>query len=188
MTEENIEKSFSAVMEASPKYIPEVSEKEEYIDFLNKEISKHLSTLIAHECSEEDSVYISAYFKITGNIERIGDHAINICEYTNIMKEKNIVFSERATKEIEKMKEISLAAVASLKDLSSLSEEELKVASDFEQQIDDLTKVFRQNQIDRIQEKTCSDEACIIYSEMLTDFERIGDHILNIAEALEIIK
>ena len=49
---------------------------------------------------------------------------------------------------------------------------------------DDMTKEYRQNQIARMQEGVCSGEGCIIYSEMLTDFERIGDHILNIAQEL----
>jgi phosphate:Na+ symporter len=47
-----------------------------------------------------------------------------------------------------------------------------------------MTKQYRKNQIARMQDGACSGEACILYSEMLTDFERIGDHILNIAEAL----
>ena len=51
-----------------------------------------------------------------------------------------------------------------------------------EQQIDDMTEAFRANQISRMQVGTCSDEGCVIYSEMLTDFERIGDHILNIGQ------
>ena len=50
--------------------------------------------------------------------------------------------------------------------------------------MDDMTLAFRQNQIRRMHEGVCSDEACILYSEMLTDFERIGDHILNIGQEL----
>jgi len=53
-----------------------------------------------------------------------------------------------------------------------------------EQRIDDLTEQFRRNQLKRMRAGGCSEEACIIYSELLTDFERIGDHVLNIAEEL----
>ena len=56
-----------------------------------------------------------------------------------------------------------------------------KVA-DQEQKIDDLTKQYRDNMMERIQKKECSYQASILYSEMLTDFERIGDHALNIAD------
>ena len=53
-----------------------------------------------------------------------------------------------------------------------------------EQKIDDLTDQYRRHQLIRMREGICSDEACILYSELLTDFERIGDHVLNIAEEL----
>ena len=53
-----------------------------------------------------------------------------------------------------------------------------------EQKIDDMTAQFRRAQLERMREGACSDEACILYSELLTDFERIGDHALNIAQEL----
>ena len=53
-----------------------------------------------------------------------------------------------------------------------------------EQQIDDMTDSFRRSQLKRLRSSGCDQEACIIYSELLTDFERIGDHALNIAEEL----
>ena len=56
-----------------------------------------------------------------------------------------------------------------------------KVAA-LEQRMDDMTEEYRRNQLQRMKSGTCSDEACIIFSELLTDFERIGDHALNIAE------
>ena len=59
--------------------------------------------------------------------------------------------------------------------------------SSLEQKIDDLTYAFRANQINRMKQSACNSEAGIIYSEMLTDFERIGDHILNIGEELATI-
>lgn len=53
-----------------------------------------------------------------------------------------------------------------------------------EQKIDDMTAEFRRAQLIRMRDGVCSDEACILYSELLTDFERIGDHVLNIAQEL----
>ena len=54
------------------------------IDYLNKEISKYISRMLVKERNPKDSQYMSALFKVCGNLERIGDHAMNICEYTNI--------------------------------------------------------------------------------------------------------
>lgn len=52
-----------------------------------------------------------------------------------------------------------------------------------EQEMDDMTKAYRDLHLERMRQGKCSEEACILYSELLTDFERIGDHILNIAQA-----
>ena len=64
---------------------------------------------------------------------------------------------------------------------------ELEKVQEIEQKIDDITRKFRQNQIDRMRAGSCNVEASILYSEMLTDYERIGDHMLNIAEAYDVI-
>ena len=93
-------------------------------------------------------------------------------------------FSEQARGEIAQMKEVSLRAIGLLQELDGVSVERLSEISAFEQKMDDMTLAFRQNQIWRMHEGVCSDEACILYSEMLTDFERIGDHILNIGQEL----
>ena len=139
---------------------------------------------MVYETNERDSETISAFFKICGNLERISDHAINICEYTKRMEEKDITFSDRAQTEVMEMKRVCLSALDALNQLECVTDEQLLKISKFEQIIDDMTLNFRQNQIKRMHEGVCSDEACILYSEMLTDFERIGDHILNIAQEM----
>lgn len=47
-----------------------------------------------------------------------------------------------------------------------------------------MTEIYREHQMERLRTGKCSDEGCVIYSEMLTDFERIGDHLLNIGEEM----
>ena len=188
MVRKNVDESYLAVLEGKPTRLPGVQETEEYIDYLNKEISKYISQIISIETNEADSARISAYFRIAGNLERIGDHAINICEYTNMLSEKNIQFSESARSEIAKMKEITLKTLDIVSDIETLDVEQLSDIAALEQQIDDMTDDFRRNQIARMHSGSCSDEACILYSEMLTDFERVGDHILNIGQALAAIE
>ena len=134
------------------------------------------------ETNEKDSTAVSAYFKITGNIERIGDHAMNICEYTQMMAEKNIHFSEEARKELKTMETVCLEAMDLLEQEEIQTTEWLTKVSALEQRMDDMTESYRRHQMERMKQGTCSDEACIIFSELLTDFERIGDHALNIAQ------
>ena len=165
-----------------------MEENEEYIDYLNKEISKYISRILVHETNRKDSSNFSSFFRICSNLERIGDHAMNICEYTQMMDEKKITFSREAKKEIENMRSISLSAIDHLNNLDALSEEALSEISGIEQQIDQMTEEYRQNQMERMHMETCEGEAGILYSEMLTDFERIGDHVLNIGQELATIR
>ena len=184
MARENIGRSFEAVLEGKTTLLPEITEREEYIDFLNKEISKYISKIMVNEHNPEDSKYISALFKVCGNLERIGDHAINICEYTKLMEEKKIHFSPKVLEEITNMKQVSMEAMDVLEKLQVGQTFNIHEVEMIEQKIDDMTEEYRNNQLGRMQVGVCSDEACVLYSEMLTDFERIGDHILNIGQEM----
>lgn len=184
MTKENVESSFDAVIEMKSQLLDAVSEKEEYIDYLNKEICKYISKNIVKETNQKDAKYMSALFKVCGNLERIGDHAINICEYTKMMEEKGIAFSKVETAEVNAMRDTCLEALEILMTIKKGAKDEFRKIEKVENRIDDMAKEYRQNQIDRMEEGKSSDEASILYSEMLTDFERIGDHILNIGQEM----
>ena len=82
------------------------------------------------------------------------------------------------------MRDISLRAVGALLAPEAGTSEWLCQVAALEQHIDDVTEDFRRRQLGRMRAGTCNQEACILYSELLTDFERIGDHALNIAEEL----
>ena len=186
MAKENVDMSFEAVKEGKTIHLKEVEEREEYIDFLNKEISKYISKTLVNESNPRDSKYISALFKVCGNVERIGDHAMNICGYTKTIERQNISFSSEVKREIDEMKKICDQALDYLAEIGQEpgQKEDIQVIEDIEQKIDDMTEDYRQKQLERMQKGTCSEEGCIIYSEMLTDFERIGDHILNIGQEM----
>ena len=181
MAKENVSAAFDAVLRRDSSAQKQVMEREDYLDYLNKEISQFISRIIVTETNAEDSAAISAYFKITGDIERIGDHALNIFGYTQLLQEKEIHFSAEAMEEIGKMRQLCFDALDSLQDAA---ENKLKAVEQLERKNDDMTASFRQKQLERMRKGLCSEEGCVIYSEMLTDFERIGDHALNISQSL----
>ena len=184
MAQDNVSDSFQAVLDRDVEQLGHVEEREEYIDFLNKEISRYVSHLIAVETNEEGSATVSSFFTISGNIERIGDHADNLAGYTRLLSRTDISFSQAAQGEIRSMRDVSLDAVAMLLQPQAGSREWLTGVEEMEQRIDDMTAQYRRSQLVRMKEGSCDQEACIIYSELLTDFERIGDHVLNIAQEL----
>ena len=188
MAQNNIETSFDAVLSRDSSLLTKAEKMESYLDFLNKEISKYISRLITYETNEQGSSIVSSYFTITGNIERIGDHAINICGYSKLLEERHIQFSAQAQEEICQMRDICLEALNALHQREAGDLLWLTDVSALEQRIDDMTDLFRKDQLERMKAGTCSDEACILYSELLTDFERIGDHVLNIAQEMSSIR
>lgn len=179
----NIEKSLGAVLENTEELQTEINDREEYIDYLNKEISYYISHGLGHGLSEEDTLVLNALFKITGNIERMGDHATNIAGYANMMQDKGFHFSDKALGEVKEMIKVITASSNRFLD-KNVKDILIAVAKD-EQHIDDMTLEYRSHQLQRMSTGECSGETCVIYSEMLTDFERLGDHLLNIAEAAE---
>ena len=184
MAQENVAVSFQAVLARDAGQLEQVEKTEAYIDFLNKEISLYISKIISSETNEQASAIVSSCFAITGNIERIGDHADNICGYTKLLRDKNIAFSPAAVDEIGQMRDVSLKAIAALLEPGAGDLVWLADVGGMEQRIDDMALAFRHNQLERMRAGSCSEEACIIYAELLTDFERIGDHVLNIAQEL----
>ena len=188
MAQDNIETSFDAVLSRNSSLLTKAEKMESYLDFLNKEISKYISRLITYETNEQGSSIVSSYFTITGNIERIGDHAINICGYSKLLEERHIQFSAQAQEEICQMRDICLEALNALHQREAGDLLWLTDVSALEQRIDDMTDQFRRDQLDRMRSGVCNEEACILYSELLTDFERIGDHVLNIAQEMSSIR
>ena len=184
MAKDNVEASFRSVLNRDEEELEQVEKTEEYLDFLNKEISLHVSRLITYETNEKASAVVSSFFTISGNIERIGDHADNLAGYTRMLNKRNISFTGVAHDEISAMRDICLEGINDLLSLNAGNVEWLADVSALEQRIDNMTSDYRRNHLERMRDGECSDEACILYSELLTDFERIGDHILNIAQEM----
>ena len=181
MAGNNVQMSIEAVLDNNEKKQQTINEIEEYVDYLNKEISFYISHAMVFDMSEKDAVTMSALFKITGNIERMGDHAINISGYANLLERKGLKLSDKARAEVSQMVDTTKEAYNILFG-SKPGSVHIRMAQ-MEQKIDDMTDDYREHQLERLKSGVCSGDACVIYSEMLTDFERLGDHMLNIAEA-----
>ena len=184
MARVNVEESFDAFLAGSSRSLDDVDKREDYIDYLNKEISRAAAKMMAHETNVKASKNIGSYLDMTSNIERIGDHAVNICDYTKLIEEKHIEFSDEAKQQMKEMKMICEKMFHNISKVPEETQEWLQKVHDSENFIDQKTEEFYESHLERINRGECNDEACIIFSEMLTDFERIGDHTWNVAKQM----
>lgn len=179
----NVEESYDAVLSGKTDALEDIENREDYIDYLNGEIARYIVGLMSVEMTEQDSRSINSYYMMISNIERIGDHAMNVAEYTKFMKKWDVKLTAEAKEEVEKMKEISVQTLSALKfsepgDAKQILE---KVGAG-EETIDAMQKKYLKQQIKRAKKGDCKAEAGIMFSELLTDFERIGDYALNVAQ------
>ena len=183
IAKKNVELSYDAVINNSSENMKVIRENEDHLDELNASISEYISNVLSIPMSQQDSDIITGYFRIVGNIERIGDHADNFAGYSRFFISRGLTMSDAAVDEVRHMKSITVDTMEFLEgDRRDDAATMLINVSRGEQDIDDMTDEYRNRQMDRMRNGVCTAEVSVIYSEMLTDFERIGDHLLNIAE------
>ena len=179
LASENVDAAFQSVISGLDEKTEKAIRTEELVDLHNKETSQYVAKAMVRETNAEDSAAVASGFRIAGNIERISDHAMNILGYGQRLEKENIQLSDEALKELMEMRTVCAKALRYLH-----GESRLDNAAKLEQTIDDMTGRFRENHMRRMKNGECTDEGCILYSEILTDFERVGDHVLNIAQEL----
>ena len=183
LAKDNVDLCFQAIIDKDLVAAEKADAAEETIDLMNKELGRYISKILIHDKTGNDIEAIEEYFRVIGNIERIGDHAVNIGGYVYVMDKNDITFSEGAVEELRKMQEVCETAMNLLVNMDDEPTTWLSKIAALEQQMDDMTVNYRNNHIDRMKQGLCSEQGCILFSELLTDFERIGDHMLNIAQA-----
>ncbi len=183
LARDNVKLCYQAVLDSDLEKLKKAEEAEERIDALNKEISQYISKILVNNRSDENIAAIEEYFLITGNAERIGDHALNIGGYAEVIKKKSITFSDEARKELMNMQKITQDAIDYVLHKEEDTAKWLSRIAAMEQKIDDMRSTYREEHLQRMREGKCSEEACVLYSELLTDFERVGDHVLNIGQS-----
>ncbi len=176
--------SARALINRNDKGLDEVFENEDVINFLNHNITSYLVKLNALEITDKDSAYIANVFHVINDIERIGDHAINLAEAAKRNLVDGLTISDVASDELKDL----FNNVITLVDRSiyafnnhEISDGEKKELSELEEHIDDLADKCQDAHIFRLNRKECNTESGMLYMNTIIDFERVGDHAINIA-------
>lgn len=178
----NLERSMEALMKGNKDIINEVFEREHEVDFLSRKITDFL-VKINQILPVSETKNIAGYYHVVSDIERIGDHAENIAEFAQTKLNESIEFSKVGAEELQHMfdvmnKEVKLALEA----FTERNEEHLKEIMDLEDEVDDLEKQLQRNHVRRMSKNECSPKAAI-FSDLISNFERVSDHATNIAFA-----
>ena len=158
---------------------------EHHIDLLEKEISIFLVRISQENTSQEQSREVSILLQRVNEIEKIGDQCENLLKILRRKYDNKIEFSDLATKQIDEISGI----VKDFLDLISnnITEYNKNIIDDadkIETQINELRKELRKNHVQRLNQGTCDVNSGLLYIDMLTAFEKIGDHSFNIAEGI----
>ncbi len=173
--------SVSLFIEYDAKVADAVRDLEAKVDMLEDSLGAYLVKASACELDRRDSEQVTKLLHIIGDYERISDHAVNIVESAEELREKKIVFSTEAQHELAVLREAVIEIVKMTR--TAFVENDLEMAQDIEpleQVVDDLRDRIRLNHILRLQKSECTIEHGFVLSDLLTNFERVADHCSNI--------
>ena len=177
-----LKSSLTCVGSYDGKTADEIRNAEDETDHLEDVLGTYLVKLTSRQIGEDESAKATEYMKLIGDYERIADHAVNILESAEELARKKIVFSEDADKEYRMI----CAAVSEILDLSyqAFSKGDFTSAQrtePLEQVIDTMKEELRTRHILRLQKGECSVDAGFVWSDLLTNLERVSDHCSNIS-------
>ena len=166
----------------------EITGNEEVLDYLNKEITSCLVEVRGLDLNEKDAHMVGTLFHVVNDWERVGDHAINVLDAARLRQTEEIKFSSKAVAELENLSAMVTAQLNTAMELfqaQSTDAAGFQAVEDTEEEIDNLTEALREHHVERLKNKKCSAKNGMLYLDILTNLERIGDHAENIATSTE---
>ena len=166
----------------SPQLAESIRKYEDKGDKYEDILGTYLVKLSACQLTEDESAEVASLLHLIGDFERISDHAVNILESAEEIKEKKLILSDQAKSELT----VLTTAVNEILTLSQKAfiDNDFKAAMQvepLEQVIDDLKEKMRASHIFRLQRNECTIEGGFVWNDLLTNLERISDHCSNVA-------
>ncbi len=180
-----LEQSLSLLGQYRSETAREIREAEDRTDHYEDLLGSYLVRLSAVPIGEDASAEAASLLRMIGDFERIADHAVNLTESAEELRDKGLTLSDAARRDLK----VLLDAVREILTLTlrAFCDNDVALAhrvEPLEQRIDDLKEQLRSRHIRRLQRGRCSIEAGFVWSDLLTDLERVSDHCSNIAGCL----
>ena len=174
-------KSMKLITEYDADEAEQIRDLESKADVYEDELGSYLVKISASPLTDADNHQLTKLLHIIGDFERISDHAVNIVESAEEIRQKKLAFSKEANRELAVM----TAALEEILDISehAFRESDLALAAKIEpleQVVDDLKDQIKANHIQRLQKSECSIEHGFVLSDLLNNFERVSDHCSNV--------
>ncbi|MCF0147000.1 MAG: Na/Pi cotransporter family protein [Clostridium sp.] len=180
----NVVLAMTAFTENSEEAAEKVYKNEKIINALEKDITDYLVELSQLELPEEDIKMFSSTYHVINDIERIGDHAENIADLAIEKMSKGIHLGDPAKEELKLIFDKTIEAIEiSIKSYNNRNISAPKELETVEEEIDKLEKKLRENNIKRLHDKSCSAASSVVFLDLISNLERIGDHANNIGNS-----
>ena len=167
------------------KHADMATQLEGAINNLDKKITEYLVLLSEKPLSPTDSEKHSVLAGVVGDIERVGDHVENLVELVDFQISNRVSLSDEALTELNEMLELTISTLQdAVEALTNFDTELAQTVIAKERKIDQMERVLRKRHVLRLNERSCSGDASIIFVDMVSNLERIGDHAVNIADGV----
>ena len=177
-----LKSSMNCILKYDEETAGSIRKAENETDHYEDILGTYLVRLTSRRLSEEESVKATEYMKLIGDYERIADHAVNLLESAEEMQQKKIAFSESASREYQTISSAVMEILnLSYQAFSNVDVTAARKTEPLEQVIDALKEELRTRHILRLQKGDCSVDAGFIWSDLLTNLERVSDHCSNIS-------
>jgi phosphate:Na+ symporter len=186
MAEEAVKIAMEGLFQRDNKKLEHLPEMEDAIDDLQRGISSYMVDLSRRHLPREVADEIPVWLHSINDIEKIGDHAENLGELTERVLDEKLQFSDEGLGQLKEMYDyISEMLKFTQNALANVDVESATAILVVEQKVNDLHISARQDNLDRMNAGITKPNMGILFLDYMQNFEKIGDHLSNIAIAVK---
>ena len=184
LSHENMQRGFKRIIEQDASNDKLIIETEDKVDYINNKLTDFMIEL-THTVSIDEEKVLGSYFHVVNDVERIGDHAYNFYEQSIKMVDKDLAFSDTAKKEFQEMFDvIEKMFVLAFAIFDNGTRVNLRKLHDLETKTDELKNQLSSAHYERIQKNTCKMENSPFYTTLVSELERVADHLVNVGYSI----